>query len=229
MKKNRRSKSATERATRFIEKFEKHLFASTGRKELESAIPEDLRDFAQFCDKKKQNTKLYLWGIRYYYEFIANAEMSWLAGELREQRIKRASMALKEFPGVLSGDVEKLAATGIKNVKQLLRAGQSENERKKLAHETGIPLESISELVNLSSLTRISGIRGIRARLYHDAGVDTLQKLARRDPEELREMLIEFVERTKFDGIAPWPNEVRHSVAVAKKLVHGEGPSSKRD
>ncbi|MFX1474618.1 MAG: DUF4332 domain-containing protein, partial [Promethearchaeota archaeon] len=90
--------------------------------------------------------------------------------------------------------------------------------RKALAERTSIPLEAILELVKLSDLARIEGLKGIRARLYYDAGVDTLDKLAQWDPEELRAMLQAFVERTGFDGIAPLPKEARNAVAKAKEL-----------
>ena len=61
-------------------------------------------------------------------------------------------------------------------------------------------------------------MKGIRARLYHDAGVDTIDKLARWESGILREMLIEFVAETGFDGIAPLPKEVAFSVATARRL-----------
>jgi hypothetical protein len=61
-------------------------------------------------------------------------------------------------------------------------------------------------------------VKGIRARLYFDAGVDTLEKMAQWDPVELREMLIEFVNQSNFDGIAPWPKEAHFTVETARKL-----------
>lgn len=61
-------------------------------------------------------------------------------------------------------------------------------------------------------------MKGIRARLYCDAGVDTVEKLASWDPQELREMLIKFVEETGFDGIAPLPKEVRNTVESARVI-----------
>ena len=38
------------------------------------------------------------------------------------------------------------------------------------------------------------------------------------DPEELRAMLIAFVERTDFSGIAPLPREARTAVEKARRL-----------
>jgi predicted RecB family nuclease len=47
-----------------------------------------------------------------------------------------------------------------------------------LATQTGIPVEVVLELVKLSDLARLPGVKGIRARLYYDAGVDTVENLA---------------------------------------------------
>jgi len=87
-----------------------------------------------------------------------------------------------------------------------------------LAEQTRVPLDAILEFVKLSDLARIAGLKSIRARLYHDAGADTIEKLAQWDPEELGAMLAAFVERTGFDGIAPLPKEARHAVENAQKL-----------
>jgi len=141
-----------------------------------------------------------------------------LANELRGQRIKRKPFDLKKFRGVNSEHVDKLASIGIKNVKQMLEAGKTRASRQNLSEKTGIPLEAILEFVKLSDLARIPGIKGIRARLYFDAGVDTVEKMAEWNPKELREMCIEFVERTGFDGIAPLPKEAEFSVKKAEKL-----------
>lgn len=72
--------------------------------------------------------------------------------------------------------------------------------------------------MKLSDLSRIEGVKNVRARLYCVAGVDTVEKMAKWSPEELRTYLIEFVNRTRFDGIAPLPKEVRNTVEEAKKL-----------
>jgi hypothetical protein len=61
-------------------------------------------------------------------------------------------------------------------------------------------------------------VKSIRARLYYDAGVDTLDKMAKWNPDKLRTMLIDFVQRTGFDGIAPLPKEAEFTVNEARKL-----------
>jgi hypothetical protein len=81
-----------------------------------------------------------------------------------------------------------------------------------------VPLKAILELVKLADLGRIPGLAGKRARLFHDAGLDTTDKIAKWDSEEMRQMFVEFVERTGFDGSPPTPGEAAFYVKVARFL-----------
>ena len=141
-----------------------------------------------------------------------------LASELRTQLIERKTLPLKDFVGVQREHVDKLSSLGIRTAEDMLRAGQSPSRRQELSRRTGIPIDAILDFVKLSDLSRIFGVKGIRARLYLDSGVDTVEKMAQWDPKALRAMLVEFVERTGFDGIATLPKEAEFTVAEAKKL-----------
>ncbi len=77
---------------------------------------------------------------------------------------------------------------------------------------------SILELVHLSDLARLPGVKGIRARLYHDAGIESVAGLGAWEPEALLSMLRDWVTRTGFPGTAPLPREVRFTIAKAKSL-----------
>jgi hypothetical protein len=61
-------------------------------------------------------------------------------------------------------------------------------------------------------------VKSVRARLYCDAGLDTFAGFAQWEPEILRQMLVDLVERTGFDGIAPLPKEIRNAIEVARSL-----------
>jgi len=62
-----------------------------------------------------------------------------------------------------------------------------------------------------------AGIKGIRARLYYDAGVDTVEKLAGWEPEALRVM--RPVRRAKrLRGIPPLPKESQLDGGDARRL-----------
>ena len=214
-----RSPSAVKRCVSHVQEFERFLQDHRGGRALKEADPVDLEQFVNSIEcQPKASAKTHLWALRYYFEYNANEGMRSLAGTMREQRIKRTPFPLNEFRGVEPEYVGKLALEGITNVSQMLQAGRTTRDRLALAKKTGVPLQAVLEYVKLSDLARVPGLKGIRARLYYDAGVDTLEKLAGWDPEELRAMFIGFVEGTDFDGIAPLPKEVASAVETAKRL-----------
>jgi Domain of unknown function (DUF4332) len=131
---------------------------------------------------------------------------------------KRNPFKLRQFSGVNLEYIATLEKRGIKRTEQMLIAGRTKAQRMTLSNETNIPEDIILELVKLSDLARLPGVKGIRARLYHDAGVDSVEKMANWDPEALRTMVTEYVERTGFEGIPPLPKEVSSTIANARKL-----------
>jgi predicted flap endonuclease-1-like 5' DNA nuclease len=219
LKRGGRSESAINRCVRYVGEFETYLQQHHDGAGLGSADPDKLEAFVSWLERKpKTSAKTHLWALGYYYEYTADDDMRALAGALRQERITRRPFALRDFRGVNQDHVKALAAAGIKDMKQMREAGRTPRHREALSARTGVPLDAILEFVKLSDLARIPGVQSIRARLYHDAGVDTLEKMAEWDPEELRSMLLEFVEQTGFDGIAPLPKEAAYSVAKAKEL-----------
>jgi hypothetical protein len=218
MKKNRRSEKTIKRCVEFIKTFENYLIDFKGGKPLEEVTSEDLEDFTVWAEEKIKSVNKYLWGIGYYYEFISNPAIRGVAAELRKEKIKRQPLALKKFVGVNPEHVEKLLAVGIKNVQEMIQAGRTKSERETLSKKSGVPLDGIMELVKLSDLARIPGVKDIRARLYYEAGVDNIEELSAWDPEELRAMLVDFVEETSFEGIAPWLKEAEFTIEFAMKL-----------
>lgn len=131
---------------------------------------------------------------------------------------KQNPFRLRAFRGVKPAHAEKLEAMGIKTAEQMLSAGRTKKKRAALAKQAGVPEKIVVELVKLSDLARLPGVKGIRARLYYDAGVDSVEKMARWEPEALRRMVTRYVERTGFSGTAPLPKEVSSTVANARKL-----------
>ena len=215
LKKQRRSESAINRIVKFAHIFEKYLSSERGGKAIEKANASDLRSFAESYGK---DAKKHLWALRYAFDFVGKPKMRKLAGEMREGKIERSSLRLRDFMGVKLQDIRKLEAIGIRNAQHLLDAGRTKKKRLELAKASKLPVKLIDELVRLSDIARIKGISGKRARLYHDAGADSIAKLAKYDEEELRKLLEKFVKRTGFDGIAPYAKEVRCTIESAKSL-----------
>lgn len=131
---------------------------------------------------------------------------------------KRNPFKLRDFRGIQAETIARLEAQGIKTAEQMLAAAATREQRAVLARETGLPEAALLELVRLSDLARLPGVKGIRARLYYDAGVDSVAKLAVWEPEALRRMVTAYAECTGFEGIPPLPREVSSTVANAARL-----------
>jgi hypothetical protein len=190
-----------------------------GRKTgLVAATGKDIREHVKTLTPR--DVKMRMRGLALYYQCAGNHVLSKLASGIREQGIAKTRKAfkLREFRGVKAKEIAKLEAIGIVTVGQMLSAGKTPQARKQLAKRTGIPPAVILELVKLSDISRVGAIRSVRARLYYDAGLDTPVKFTKWEPEALRRMLLDFVKRTGFKGIAPLPKELRNAIQNARRL-----------
>ncbi|UCH32431.1 MAG: DUF4332 domain-containing protein [Candidatus Bathyarchaeota archaeon] len=214
LKKTGKSRTKIEFNLRNVKRFEEHLLQSK-RKKLEDAAPSDLKNYVNWA--KETGTKIWLWVFNRYYTYKQNDELFCSTNELIGIQSVRKSK-LKDFLGVNPKHVQALKAEGIITAEQMLKAGKTRADREKLSVKSGVPLDSILELVKLSNLSRIIGLGKKRARLFYDAGLDTMDKIAEWNSEEMRQMLLEFVERTGFDGSASTPSEAAFTVKLAKYL-----------
>jgi len=218
LKHNQRKDSAIEQITALVADFETYIQEYYLGRWIKQATAESLESYVSWLESETgTSASKPLWALRYYFDFIENLELSDLAGELRAGRIKRKPFYLKNFRGVSPDHIAGLAALYIENIDQMLDEGRTPVLRQALSERTGIPVEDIMELVKLSNLARLGAVRGVRARLYHDAGL-TPEIIATWEPEKLHAMLVEWVKKTAFDGIPPFPKEVQQLVKDARKL-----------
>jgi hypothetical protein len=217
LKKSGKKPHVVDGLIRQVHRFETYL-VSKHRVGLETAGRQELQGYVKTLapgEVKKQ-----LRGLALYYKFAGNNSLAELASNIREQEIAQTRQAfkLRGFRGSDLKEVAKLEAVGIVTVEDMLIAGKTPEARKQLSNQTGIALPVILELVKLSDLSRLGAIKAVRARLYYDAGLDIPAKFTQWEPEALRQMLVEFVERTGFDGIAPLPKELRNAITKAQQL-----------
>jgi len=214
LRKAGRSDSKIDFDIRNVKNFEEYLLKHK-RKELEEANPNDLKGFVNWAEET--GLKIWLWAFNRYYDYKQNDVMYCALNELLGiQSMKK--LKLKDFLGVNRQYIQALNGKGFKTAKQMLDAGRTKEGRKKLAEETGVPLDYILELVKLANLSRIPGLKRKRARLYLDAGLDTMEKIAESNPEETRQKLSEFIDRTGFEGSAPPIFEAAFYKKLAKYL-----------
>jgi len=186
---------------------------------LDNLLEHDLETFIEeYLDKKR--TAKFLWSVSYYFLFMKRDDLLQKAQGVRGQIIKktRKPFKLKNFMGVQSEHIDQLADLGIKDVAVMMEKGRTPSLRKELAKKSGLDIKVIEEFVRLSDLTRIPGVKGIRARLYYDAGFDSCKKISISTQKEILEVTRKFVEETGFAGIAPLPKEVSGAIETTKKL-----------
>jgi predicted flap endonuclease-1-like 5' DNA nuclease len=119
----------------------------------------------------------------------------------------------------LSYELEiKLRERGIRTSDQLLDAARTPAGRKELAAYAGVEARAILELVNRADLARVKGIGGVFSDLLEHAGVDTVEELATRRPDNLYARLVEINAQERLAGRAPTRNAVQAWVAYAKEL-----------
>lgn len=218
LKRKGRKESAIDQIVDFVADFEAFLTANYPGKTPEQTTAESLESYVSWFESQPgKSASKPLWALRYYFDFTENLSLSQMAGEMRAERIKRKPFYVRDFRGVKAEEIAKLEALYIENVDQMVDAGRTPRQRSALAEKCDLPLDLILEYVTLSDLARLGAVRGVRARLYYEAGL-TPEIIAAREPDELHTMLVAFVKHTGFDGIAPLPKEVRNLVADARQL-----------
>ncbi|NIV99515.1 DUF4332 domain-containing protein [Candidatus Saccharibacteria bacterium] len=215
--KKKKSERTINRYTDFARQYEAYLVEHKSGKKMEKAGKKDLHDFEIWGEKNDIKLNQCLWGIKEYYDFISKEELKLEANAMIGERYL-SQFKLKDFVGVNQGHIKKLAKEKITTAKEMLYAGLNKQQRTALSRNTGIPREDILELVKLSDQARIGGHKKVRARLYHEAGFDTIDKMAACDPEEMRKRLADFIQKTGFKGIPPTPGEARNTVTMAKYI-----------
>lgn len=121
------------------------------------------------------------------------------------------------FAGFIGIDPASLAAL---DTHELVNADQMDPGWKDAWKQgaSGVPLKTILELVKLLDLSRLPCVKGVRARLYYDAGADTVENMADQEPDTYLTLTREFVIRTGLEGITPSPKEVSSTIRSARAL-----------
>ncbi len=126
--------------------------------------------------------------------------------------------SIEDIEGIGPSYGEKLRSAGIATPDALLKAGATRRGREELARTTGIADALILRWVNMSDLFRIKGVAGQYAELLEGAGVDTVNELRNRNPENLAAKLAQINAEKKLVRQAPSTSAVRDWVEEAKTL-----------
>lgn len=125
---------------------------------------------------------------------------------------------LTEVEGIGETYAAKLAEAGIATTEALLEQGATPKGRTTIAEKTGISGKLVLKWVNRVDLFRIKGIGEEYADLLEIGGVDTVPDLARRNPENLYQKLVEVNEQRKLVRKVPALSQVNGWIEQAKEL-----------
>lgn len=129
-------------------------------------------------------------------------------------------LVLSKLYGVSPELEAKLKAQGIKDTDDLLLKCGSELAISALAAKLEVEQGIIVRLVHRANFARIRGIGEAYTVLLEAAGVNTMDELARRCPEELRTSLTRLNEEHKLVGRVPALAMVNGWVTKAQRLPH---------
>lgn len=125
---------------------------------------------------------------------------------------------LDAIEGIGEAYAAKLKAAGAASTATLLKAGATGAGRKDLAEKTGISQALILEWANRANLFRIKGIGEEYSDLLEAAGVDTVDELSRRDPQNLYEKMVAANQEKRLVRKLPSEEQVASWIVQAKSL-----------
>jgi hypothetical protein len=92
-------------------------------------------------------------------------------------------VSLDKFSGFKARDIEKLAAAGIRNSRQLFDLVKTSQEN--LSADLGLDQETLAELVGLSDLVRAYGVGPAFARILYDTGIHSISEFRSYSPHQV--------------------------------------------
>jgi hypothetical protein len=203
--------------TNRVKRFENYLTEHELGKSIRDLTIGNLEKYVTWCEANNANPYQELWGIREYYEFLGIEELYHSCSQIM-QIIQLRKFNLKDFMTANQEYASRLTKIGIKTASQMLEAGKTVKEREEIARKSGVPVDEVLKFVKLANLARCPGHMKKRACLYYEAGLDTFDKIAKQNPEEMVEFLDDFIKRTGFDGSVPTVGEATFSVENSRRL-----------
>ena len=108
----------------------------------------------------------------------------------------------------------RLEAVGVKTVKNLLTVCNSAEKQRAFAQQIGLSSRRVSQWVHRADLARITGIGGDYVMLLEAADIVSTVELAKREPEEVQQLLYQVNKRRRIvkrvpalSNVQKWINE----------------------
>ncbi len=126
---------------------------------------------------------------------------------------------IKEFAGISPDVISGLEKIGIKDTVRLFDKVKNADDRKELAKTANISDEDLLELTKLTDLSRIKWAGATFARMLYDAGIDTVEKVAKTKPEELYQKIHQLNKEKKYYKGQIGLHDMKIFVEAAKEVT----------
>ncbi|MBN1411784.1 MAG: hypothetical protein JW969_13130 [Spirochaetales bacterium] len=199
MKSENKSRRTIERYSEYINAWIR--FLKKKKKDIDEAAIKDLSEYINSEREKLKPFSHYATSIRIYYRYRKNESMEWAFEKVDYYE----PVSLKDIMGIERKYIAVLKNENILTNRDLLDVCLNK-EPGGIAKEYGIPPAEFTELVKLAGM----------ARLYYDAGFDTLKKIAETDPGVFREKIRMYIEKKDLVYAPPTPQESLWAVKCAK-------------
>jgi len=171
---------------------------------------QNLKELHDYLQNKKNHEKLAS------FECLSGDYLVILLRELNSMLPKPNK--IKDFPGVSVRVSEALEKAGIKDTLKLFEKVKNTQARYAFADALGISQSEILELTKLTDLSRIKWTGVTFARMLYDLGIDTVEKAANANPEELHTRINQLnKEKAIFKGHIGL-NDIRVFVEAASEV-----------
>jgi hypothetical protein len=127
-------------------------------------------------------------------------------------------VSIIEFPGLDSTMVSKLRRVEIATTLQLFEQCDTPTKRKNLAQALEIPVSEVEGLTKLADISRIYGVGPVFCRVFFETGIDTVEKVAMADPQELFDRLNAVIQSQKYTKVKCSVKDIRACIAYAQDL-----------
>jgi hypothetical protein len=115
--------------------------------------------------------------------------------------------------------LNRLTQIGLVDHLAVISAGQTPLQREDVAHQVGLDLDFVVEMVKLCDFYRTGkNLQHIRSKIYYAMGMDTWQKWAQATSDEVISRFTGYIQDNPSDAerLIPWPKEVRNGIQWAK-------------
>jgi hypothetical protein len=125
---------------------------------------------------------------------------------------------LSDLPFAELEIINKLESGGIKDSRQLFDIASKRIDREKLANKYKVPVDKLTELVQLCDLVRITGVGPVFARIIYDSNIHSVREFLSYDSAHLFGLLIKTNNNKGLTKAKFTIKDIKYCIELGKDL-----------